>query len=196
MRSSTLILKHDRDINSTLASVARLFRSQVTIEFNEHQINLKSPESWSSVLGINSIALQQGTELKLDIDGDDQDIAFRALLAYLNGSTAKSIWQEHFDRLYRASEFIEARVIVPNGGVHARPAAYITKLATSFDAEILFCYEHGWISARDILGMLMVLAPLAPGTEIRIIAFGQGTREALVAMEQHFSKANLENKSQ
>jgi phosphocarrier protein len=63
-------------------------------------------------------------------------------------------------------------------GLHARAAARFVKIAESFDAEISVAKESMKVSARSIMGLMMLAA--ATGTVLQICAAG---REAVAALD-------------
>lgn len=62
-------------------------------------------------------------------------------------------------------------------GLHARPASQLVKLALSFDAEITFEKDGESVSAKSLMGLLMLSAGC--GTVLKISATGDDGRTAL-----------------
>ena len=62
-------------------------------------------------------------------------------------------------------------------GLHARPAARFVKLAQSFDAEIMVASKAGRVSARSIMGLMMLAA--GTGTKLTVSARGPDAKIAL-----------------
>ena len=65
-------------------------------------------------------------------------------------------------------------------GLHARPAAHFVKLAETFDAEIEVASKAGRVSAKSILGLMMLAA--GTGTELTVSARGPDASIALDAL--------------
>ncbi len=63
-------------------------------------------------------------------------------------------------------------------GLHARPAAGFVKLAESFDAEIEVASKGGRVSAKSIMGLMM----LAAGTGVELTVSARGP-DAAIALE-------------
>jgi phosphocarrier protein len=70
--------------------------------------------------------------------------------------------------------------IVNAKGLHARAAAKLAKLATQFKAEITVSRNDMTVSARSIMGLMMLAA--AKGGEIEIVAKGPDAEAALAAV--------------
>ncbi len=76
---------------------------------------------------------------------------------------------------------IEA-VIVNKLGVHARPSAKITQLATRFQSEVWMAKGARRINAKSIMGVMMLAA--AKGTTLLIEATGPDEIEAAAALAE------------
>ena len=76
-------------------------------------------------------------------------------------------------------ERLEA-VIVNKLGVHARPSAKITQLATRFQSEVWMAKGARRINAKSIMGVMMLAA--AKGTTLVIEATGPDEKEAVTAL--------------
>ena len=76
-------------------------------------------------------------------------------------------------------ERLEA-VIVNKLGVHARPSAKITQLATRFQSEVWMTKGARRINAKSIMGVMMLAA--AKGTTLVIEATGPDEKEAVAAL--------------
>lgn len=74
---------------------------------------------------------------------------------------------------------IEA-VIVNKLGLHARPAAKVSQLATRFTAEVWISKASRRINAKSIMGVMMLAA--ARGTTLVIEASGPDENEAAQAL--------------
>ena len=70
--------------------------------------------------------------------------------------------------------------IVNAKGLHARAAAKLAKLAVQFKADITVARNDMTVSARSIMGLMMLAA--AKGAEIEITARGPDAEQALAAM--------------
>ncbi|GHT54926.1 phosphocarrier protein HPr [Spirochaetia bacterium] len=72
----------------------------------------------------------------------------------------------------------EKKVKVLNrAGIHARPAALIVQAVKDFKCNIYFEREDDKINAKSIMGVITLGA--AYGTEIRILAEGEGEQQAV-----------------
>ena len=71
-------------------------------------------------------------------------------------------------------------VIVNKLGVHARPSAKITQLATRFQSEVWMTKGARRINAKSIMGVMMLAA--AKGTTLVIEATGPDEKEAVAAL--------------
>jgi phosphocarrier protein HPr len=56
-----------------LVNVAGKFNSDINLEYNGKIVNLKS------IMGVMSLGIQQGTEIKITANGDDADQALAAI---------------------------------------------------------------------------------------------------------------------
>jgi phosphocarrier protein len=70
--------------------------------------------------------------------------------------------------------------IVNAKGLHARAAAKLAKLAVTFKADITVARNEVSVSARSIMGLMMLAA--AKGAEIQIAARGPDAEAALAAV--------------
>lgn len=76
---------------------------------------------------------------------------------------------------------LTARVIVPNRrGLHARAAAKLVTTAERFGAAVDVAYNGQSVSARSIMGLMMLGA--GPGAALDLSAEGWDAREALDAL--------------
>lgn len=64
--------------------------------------------------------------------------------------------------------------IINKLGLHARAAAKLVKLASSFDCEIEIQKEHQKVNAKSIMGVMM----LAASRGNQVIIYTNGTEEA------------------
>jgi phosphocarrier protein len=80
-----------------------------------------------------------------------------------------------------AAMVLTARVIVPNRrGLHARAAAKLVTIAERFGAAVDVAYNGQSVSARSIMGLMMLGA--GPGAALDLSAEGWDAREALDAL--------------
>ncbi len=70
--------------------------------------------------------------------------------------------------------------IVNKKGLHARAAAKLAKLAVTFDADIQISKDGMSVSARSIMGLMMLAASV--GTAVEISVTGSDAAAALVAV--------------
>jgi len=56
-----------------LVNVAGKFNSDINLEYNGKSVNLKS------IMGVMSLGIQQGTEIKISVNGEDADQALAAI---------------------------------------------------------------------------------------------------------------------
>ncbi len=56
-----------------LVNVAGKFNSDINLEYNGKTVNLKS------IMGVMSLGIQQGTEIKITVNGEDADQALAAI---------------------------------------------------------------------------------------------------------------------
>ena len=79
-----------------------------------------------------------------------------------------------------AAELCTMTVIANQRGLHARAAAKFVKQAESFTAEIVVVKDDMRVSARSIMGLMMLAATC--GTPIKICAVGSDAVEAVGAL--------------
>ncbi len=70
--------------------------------------------------------------------------------------------------------------IVNAKGLHARAAAKLAKLAATFKSEITVARNETTVSARSIMGLMMLAA--AKGAEIELEARGADAEQAIAAI--------------
>lgn len=70
--------------------------------------------------------------------------------------------------------------IVNHEGLHARPAARIVRLASSFDSEIEICKDGVGVNGKSIMGVMMLAAEC--GASITIRANGPDAEQAAEAL--------------
>jgi phosphocarrier protein len=70
--------------------------------------------------------------------------------------------------------------IVNQEGLHARPAARIVRLASSFNSEIEICKDGVGVNGKSIMGVMMLAAEC--GSSITIRAEGEDAVEAVEAL--------------
>ncbi|HAA76825.1 TPA: phosphocarrier protein HPr [Candidatus Latescibacteria bacterium] len=75
---------------------------------------------------------------------------------------------------------VEIRATVKNRlGIHARPAAYLVKASSKFDAEVTFEKDRLEVNGKSIMGVMM----LAAETGAEIIVRANGSDESDAAKE-------------
>ena len=80
-----------------------------------------------------------------------------------------------------SNEPVRRRVTIVNAkGLHARAAAKLAKLAVTFKSEITVARGDNAVSARSIMGLMMLAA--GKGAEIELSAKGPDAEEALAAL--------------
>jgi phosphocarrier protein HPr len=72
--------------------------------------------------------------------------------------------------------------IVNRDGLHARPAARIVRLASSFDSEVELAKDGVGVNGKSIMGVMMLAAEC--GSSITIRADGPDAAEAVEALAQ------------
>jgi len=71
-------------------------------------------------------------------------------------------------------------VLVNKLGLHARPSAKVSQLASRFKAEVWLARGSRRINAKSIMGVMMLAAP--QGTSLRVSAQGPDEEEAVAAL--------------
>lgn len=79
-------------------------------------------------------------------------------------------------------ELCNIATIVNQRGMHARAAAKFVKTASSFQAEIIVMKEEMRVSARSIMGLMMLAA--TKGSTIKICGSGQDAAAAVLALTE------------
>ena len=75
----------------------------------------------------------------------------------------------------------EARVKIPNKlGLHARPAAQLVKLSSTFLADILVSRDDVEVNGKSIMGVMMLAAE--QGSTITVRAIGEDAERAVAAL--------------
>lgn len=75
----------------------------------------------------------------------------------------------------------EATIVNPLG-LHARPAARLVKLASSFSSDIEIAKDEMAVNGKSIMGVMMLAAEY--GSTIRLKADGADAEQALDALAQ------------
>jgi phosphocarrier protein len=70
--------------------------------------------------------------------------------------------------------------IVNQEGLHARPAAQIVRLATTFDADVELSKDGMDVNGKSIMGVMMLAAEC--GSDLRIRATGPDAERAVEAL--------------
>ncbi len=78
----------------------------------------------------------------------------------------------------------ETIIIINELGLHARPAAMLVKLSTSFNSEVELEVNEIKVNAKSIMGVLMLGAN--QGTEVIIRTNGDDEEQALKEVKQLF----------
>ena len=71
-------------------------------------------------------------------------------------------------------------------GIHARPAACFVKIANRFQCEIFVEKDGERVNGKSIMGLMMLAA--GPGSRLTVLADGQDARQAMVEIEDLFTK--------
>jgi phosphocarrier protein len=80
---------------------------------------------------------------------------------------------------------IEHIVTISNrAGIHARPAAILVQATKNFNCNIYFEKGRERINAKSIMGVITLGAGF--GTEVKIIAEGEGEEEAVESLVRLF----------
>ena len=69
-------------------------------------------------------------------------------------------------------------------GLHARAAAKLVRLTTTFNCSVTLVYGDKSVNAKSILGLLMLAAPM--GSQVEIQVEGPDAEEALEKVEALF----------
>jgi len=78
---------------------------------------------------------------------------------------------------------LEQEVTIVNKlGLHARAAARLVKLASTFDADIHLVRDGREVNGKSIMGVMMLAA--GKGTQLRIKAKGEDAEQALDALSR------------
>ena len=74
--------------------------------------------------------------------------------------------------------------VINRAGVHARPAALLVQTAKDFPCEIIYERGDDQINGKSIMGIITLGAGF--GSEITIIADGEGEKKAVEALVKLF----------
>jgi phosphocarrier protein HPr len=78
---------------------------------------------------------------------------------------------------------IERSVVIPNPlGLHARPAAQLVRLASTFQSQIELVKDDLSVNAKSIMGVMMLAAEC--GSTLSIRASGDDAEQALQALAE------------
>ncbi len=81
---------------------------------------------------------------------------------------------------------LQKNIVITNKlGLHARAAAKLTKLATTFPCEVWLSRGSRRINAKSIMGVMMLAAGL--GSEVQLETNGEQELEALNAIAELFA---------
>ncbi|MEW6102624.1 MAG: HPr family phosphocarrier protein [bacterium] len=84
---------------------------------------------------------------------------------------------------------IERVLVVKNkAGIHARPAALITQVATKFKCEVYIKKEEiaGWMNGKSLLGILSL--EVFQGDRVILRCEGEDEKEAMKSITRLFGK--------
>lgn len=65
-------------------------------------------------------------------------------------------------------------------GLHTRPSTELVRQAAGFQSQINLIYQRQQVSAKSLLGILMLAAP--KGARIRVVAEGEDADDAIAAL--------------
>lgn len=68
-------------------------------------------------------------------------------------------------------------IVINEKGLHTRPSTELVKCAASYKAQVNLIYQNTTVSAKSILGILMLAA--ARGARIKVEAEGEDAEEAV-----------------
>lgn len=68
-------------------------------------------------------------------------------------------------------------VVVNDRGLHTRPSTALVKCACGFKSDVKLTYHHQEVSAKSLLGILMLAAP--KGAKISVEAEGEDAERAV-----------------
>jgi len=71
-------------------------------------------------------------------------------------------------------------VIINKLGLHARATAKLVATASAFDCSVRVCGKGREVDAKNIMQVMMLAA--SKGTEVELVADGQGEQEAIEAL--------------
>ncbi len=81
----------------------------------------------------------------------------------------------------RKKGIVKGQFTVSNDrGLHTRPSTEIVKCATAFKSDVKLAYQKLEVSAKSLLGILMLAA--AKGAKINVIAEGDDAEEAVASL--------------
>lgn len=79
--------------------------------------------------------------------------------------------------------------IIDETGIHARPASFLVKEASKFNADITLAYKGKSVNLKSIMGVMSLGIP--KGAEIKITAEGPSESEAIFSLEDTLKKEGL-----
>ena len=74
-------------------------------------------------------------------------------------------------------KFTDSFIVINEKGLHTRPSTELVKCAASFKSQVTLSYQDMNVSAKSILGILMLAA--ARGAKIQVEAEGDDADEAV-----------------
>lgn len=81
--------------------------------------------------------------------------------------------------------------IVSNGGLHARPATALVKVASSFECEVQLEFKGKSVNVKSIMGILSLAIP--SGAEVKISTKGTDEKMALQTITEALTKEGIAN---
>jgi len=196
MLTKYIDLTHSYEISGvgypgTFISLARLFVSRVSVKFLGVEMNLKSPKGMTEWMeGKRSkyeILIPSGTHLTLTVEGDDSEPATNVISKAFESDPKQTevICDACFKDMIRHGRVLKDRVTIINRkGIHTKPAAWLVRIASCFEAEILLKKDPSLFCARSIIGMMTLAA--AQGEELEIFTAGENAQGAMKDMLNFF----------
>lgn len=83
-------------------------------------------------------------------------------------------------------------IVIPNKlGLHARAAAQLVQLASSYNSDVMLRRDDKEVNGKSIMGVMMLAA--GQGTEIEIVTDGEDAQRALDGLIELVEKRFGEN---
>lgn len=77
-------------------------------------------------------------------------------------------------------KYKDSFVVINEKGLHTRPSTELVKCATAFKAQVTLIYQDYIVSAKSLLGILMLAA--SRGAKIQVVAEGEDAESAVKAI--------------